>query len=145
MTLEEIFDLWSEDVNIDPTELTTYSLSIPKLHNKYYRILSGENILLKKYQERYKILYRDKYEYFRGSLSRETLKDRGWEPFELKILKTDVGMYLDADIDLINENLRIANQLEKVDVLKAIIKDLSQRSFYIKNAIEDQKFKSGAL
>ncbi len=145
MQIDEIYDLWSDDVYLDPTELSTHSLDIPKLHNKYYRILSNENLLLKKHQERYKVLYRDKYEYYRGQLDYDTLKERGWEPFELKIMKTDIPIYLDADKDLINANLQIALYQEKIEVLKAIIKDLSQRSFNIKNAIEFMKLQAGAI
>lgn len=145
MNIEEIYDLWSQDVTLDPTELSTHSLDIPKLHNKYYRILTNENMRLKKYQESYKVLYRDKYEYYRGQLDYDTMKERGWQPFELKIMKTDVPMYMDADSDLIKENLKIALQQEKIDVLKAILKDLSQRSFYIKNTIDYMKLQAGAI
>ena len=34
MKLEDILDLWQEDVNIDRTELGDAALNIPKLHHK---------------------------------------------------------------------------------------------------------------
>jgi len=144
MKIEDIFEMWGEDAIVDPTDLSAESVKVPKLHHKYYQIHSREYMLLKKKQEEFKVLYRDKYEYYRGQLDYETMKSRGWEPFELKVMKGDVGIYMEADTDIINANLSIALQQEKVDVLKAIIKDLSQRSYHINNAIDFQKFQMGA-
>jgi len=74
----------------------------------------------------------------------EELKEHGWQPFQLNVLKSDVPMHIEADQDIINLNLKIAMQQEKVDVLESIIKSIKDRGFQIKNAIEFEKFKVGA-
>ena len=74
----------------------------------------------------------------------EDLKEQGWHPFQLNVLKSDVPMYIDSDKDIIKLNLKVALQNEKVDVLEAIIKAIKDRGYQIKNAIEYEKFKVGA-
>ena len=43
MTMEEIMEAWSNDSNIDRTELGEESLKIPQLHSKYYKMLIWRN------------------------------------------------------------------------------------------------------
>jgi hypothetical protein len=85
-----------------------------------------------------------KYDYYRGILPEEDLKENGWQPFQLNVLKSEVTMYIESDKDIIKMNLRLAHQQEKVDVLDSIIKSIKDRGFQIKNAIEYEKFKVGA-
>lgn len=106
--------------------------------------MSDERMLLKKLEEDRKVLIKLKYEYFQGTLSEEELKENHWEPFRQKILKSDIGMHIDADQDIIKINLRIAAQQEKVDVLEQIIKHITNRGFLIKSIIDWEKFKVGA-
>ena len=42
MNIEDIMDLWSEDVKIDNIDLDTESLKIPNLHAKWLNILTKE-------------------------------------------------------------------------------------------------------
>ena len=62
MKLEEIFEMWAGDSDVDRTELGKESLKIAKLHYKYYRIFSNERLLLKKMETEHKQLYKDKYD-----------------------------------------------------------------------------------
>jgi hypothetical protein len=144
MKLEEIHDMWSQDCEIDRTELGHESLRLIKLHSKYLRMFSEENMLLKKMEEERKEYVKLKYDYYRGIIAEEDLKEQGWNPFPLNILKSDVPMYIDSDKDIIKLNLKVALQNEKVDVLEAIIKAIKDRGYQIKNAIEYEKFKVGA-
>jgi len=144
MKLEEIQDLWQKDCEIDRTELGEESLKISQMHSKYFKIFSAERLQLKKWQKDYKDLYRVKYEYYNGVLPLEDLKDRGWEPFSLKVLKSDLHIYLDSDKDLCSAQLRIDLQEEKINLLENIIRHLNNRNYQLKNAIEWEKFKVGA-
>lgn len=144
MKLEEIQQLWEDDSNIDRTELGEASLRIPQLHSKYFKIFSQERLTLKKLQADYKLLYRDKYQYYNGTLDEETLQERGWEPNGLKILRTDIPIYMDGDSDLQAIALKINLQEEKIDFLESSIKSLTNRGFQIKSAIEWIKFQNGA-
>lgn len=143
MNIDDITELWKQDVNIDITELSKEALEIPKLHHKYYQILINEKMLLKKYEFEYKKLKLDKYEFYTQGPSEESI-EKGWElPAKGIILKSDIPMYMDADEDLINLSLKMSYQQEKIDCLESIIKSIMNRGFLIKNAIDWQKFTMG--
>jgi len=144
MKLEDIQVLWEKDCNIDRTELGEESLKISQLHSKYFKLYSSERLLLKKLDKDYKELYRTKFEYYNGVLSHDELKQQGWEPFSLKVLKSDLHIYLDSDRDITNFQLKIDMQKEKIDFLENIIKSLNTRGYQIKSAIDWEKFKVGA-
>jgi hypothetical protein len=76
-------------------------------------------------------------------MDKSELDSRGWEPFALKLLKQDLPIYLDADRDLININLQIGMQEEKVEVLDSILKTIANRGYAIKNYIDWKKFENG--
>jgi hypothetical protein len=144
MKLEEIQNEWENDSIIDRTELGEESIKIPRLHSKYYKWYSRERMHLVKLQEDLKILKKDKYDYYIGVLDQDDLVQRGWEPNQLRILKSDIPMHIDSDKDITVHNLKIAYNKEKVDFLEAIIKTLNIRSYQINNAIQWEKFKVGS-
>lgn len=144
MKLEEIQLMWERDAQIDRTELGEESLRIPQLHSKYFKIFSQERLLLRKMEADLKQLYRDKYEWYNGSISEEVLKEYDWEPNPLKILRTDIPMHLEADKQMQSLMLKIEMQKEKVEFTEAIIKSFTARGFQIKSAIEWERFKMGA-
>lgn len=144
MKLEEIHQLWADDCDVNRMELGEESLKLPKLHSKYLNIMTSERMLLKRLEEDRKELVKLKHDYYRGILPEEELKENGWTPFQLSVLKSDLPLYMDADQDIIKLNLKIAAQQEKVDVLEQIIRTIHNRGYLIKNAIEWEKFKVGA-
>ena len=144
MKLEEIHDQWAQDCILPVTMLERSISAVPALHSKYLRYMTDEKMTLRKLEEERKTLVRMKYDYYQGILPEEDLKANGWEPFRQKILKSDIGMHIDADQDIIKANLKIAMQQEKVDVLTQIIKHISNRGFLIKSLIDWEKFKVGA-
>ena len=89
MKLEEIYELWEKDSEINPSFISEEAIKIPKLHNKYYKIFSNERLSLRKLETDYKQLYLLKYDYFMGTLDRETLEEKGWKPNPRNILKSD--------------------------------------------------------
>lgn len=143
MKIDEIFDAWEKDSQFDRTELGEESLKTPQLHHKYYKMYSNERLVLRKLEVEYKDLYKTKYEYYSGTLDYDTITMKGWEPFQLKILKTDIPMYIDSDVDIQNISLRIGLQKEKIDILESIIKTIQTRGFAIKNALDWERFKIG--
>ena len=142
-TLDNYFDLWAEDSKIDRTELGEESIKIPQLHHKYYKMYSLERLNLVRLQEEMKILKKDKIEYYTGTMAEEDLKERGWQPNPLRILKTDIPVHMEADKDFVDLNLKIAYNKEKVEFLEAVVKTLNIRSYQINNAINWEKFKVG--
>lgn len=143
MNIDDILNLWQEDVKIDRTELGDEALNIPKLHHKYYEIYVKERLILRKYEAELKQLKLDKYEFLTQGPNEET-KDKGWRlPAKGMILKGDIPMYLEADQDIINLSLKIGLQQEKIELLDSIIKSIMNRNFVIKNAIDWNRFTMG--
>lgn len=144
MKIEEIFELWKSDTEIDRTELGNAALHIPKLHHKYFQILVNEKMILRKLESEFKQLKLDKYEFLTQGPNEET-KNKGWKlPPKGMVLKGDIPMYLEADEDIINLSLKIGLQQEKIELLESIIKNVMNRGFLIKSAIDWQKFTMGA-
>ena len=143
MTLDELFDIWEKDCKLDRTELGEASAKIPQLHHKYYKIYSQERLTLRKLEADHKKLYKDKWDYFQGTMIQSDLEERGWDPNPLKILKSDLSLYIDSDKDIINHMYKIEYQKEKIDFLDSVIRNINNRGFHIKNAIDWEKFKVG--
>jgi len=143
MELSEIRKLVAEDMPIDDTELDVASINIPQLHNKYLNIYLDEKLVMQKLTSEYNILKKTKWEYYTGKLDQEQLKEYGWEPFPLKILKQDIDLYMDSDEELQKLANRKVYQKEKLNYLDAILKSINNRQWNIRNAIEWKKFING--
>jgi hypothetical protein len=143
MTFEELQTQIEKDLAFDETQLDTESLRIPQLHNKYLKHLYSEKLLLKKLRNDMGELVRIKYEYYTGKLDEETLKEKGWEPFQLRVLKNDVDMYLEGDKDVNKLKGRIQLQEERVEYIEATVKNIANRGWLIRNAIDWKKFLGG--
>lgn len=144
MKLDDIMVEWEKDSYMDSSELAKESLRIPMLHHKYYKLFVQEGLLQKKLEQDYKTLYKLKYEYYMGVLDHETMVERGWDPNPLKILKQDMSIYIDGDYDVQAIQAKIDIQKQKVSFLESAIKTITNRGFLIKNAIDWERFKSGA-
>jgi hypothetical protein len=103
-----------------------------------------EGLRLKKLRADYKTLSKLKTEYYKGELDIEELKEHGWEPQPLKILRQDIPTYLEADQDIINMSLKIGLQEAVVEYLESIIRQINNRNFYLKNIIDWERFRTGA-
>jgi len=143
MTLNEIQSLWSKDAEVDRTALGEEASKIPQLHSKYFKIFSTERLKLRQMELVSKQLYTDLWEYYQGNFDYEMCEEKGWEPFQLKILKSDITFYIDRNQDWVDSQLKLAMQKEKVDFLESIIKSLNGRGFNINAAINWEKFKVG--
>ena len=72
MTLDEIQSLWEEDAKIDNDDLHLESTKIPVLHAfKYYRIYNNVLTLKKAQENKFKILRKEKWEYYSGKSAPE--------------------------------------------------------------------------
>jgi hypothetical protein len=133
-----------EDLKMDPVELDTESLRIPQLHNKYLVLLNNEKAILRSLENDMSFLFRMKWEYYTGKISPENLKKYGWEPFQLKILKGDLDIYLRSDEQLQNMGLKVDLQKQKVEYIESVIKGIMNRHWQIRSTIEWRKFTNGA-
>lgn len=143
MKTEEIIIEWEKDAELDKTELGKESLRIPQLHSKYLKEFYLAKTLLNKLGGDYKKLFKLKQQYYLGILSEEDLKQHGWQPQPLKILKTDIPTYIESDEEIISIQQKITSTEDKIEILENIIRTLNNRGYLIKNAIEWEKFKMG--
>jgi len=142
MTLEELQELAERDLKINETELDLESLKTPQLHNKYLKHLNNFKLLLTRAESEFWSIKREKWEYYTGKSSPEVYKEK---PFNLKILKSDVDKYLESDEDMIKAKQKIKYLETVVDYLDRTIRQITNRTFTIKNAIDWRKFTSGAI
>ena len=68
---------------------------------------------------------------------------RGWKPFQLKVLRSDLDKYLQSDKDVIQLSLKMDYHKARADFLEDIIKTIHSRNFIIKNMIDVLKFQAG--
>ena len=81
-----------------------------------------------------------KWEYYTGKASPEVYAEN---PFELKVLKADIGIYMEADKDLQQLGQRMAYAKQIVEYLERILKEINNRNWNIRNTIEWKKFLHG--
>lgn len=140
---DDINEMWSKDCKINETDLMTESRRIPELHSKYYNLFFKEALKVKKIKSDLKELERAKFEYYTGSIDEEELKERGWKPNPLKILRQDIDKYLQSDRDIINISLKIAYHEERANYLESIVRQINNRNFIIKSMIDWARFQAG--
>jgi hypothetical protein len=85
-------------------------------------------------------MYRLKWEYYTGKAPPEVYASN---PFDLKVLRTDIGIYLDADTDLQQLSQRQAYAKEITNYLEKILREINNRNWTIRNTIEWKKFIHG--
>ena len=139
--LDTIQRMWNEDSKIDPDNLHTESLNIPVLHGKYHELYNNIFLLRKKAEQQRKNIRHERYEYFSGKADPDVYIDN---PFPKKIRDKDtMQKYLDADEKLSNASLKIEYYDTMLMYLESILKQISNRTYQIKNAIEFMRFSSG--
>ncbi len=143
MNIEQIKAQAETDLLIDSNHLDDESSRIPQIHNKYLCILMDEKIVLESIESKYRVLRRDKWLYYSGKLSEEELKQKGWEPFELNILKQDLDRFIDSDGDVINLGNKLFLQKEKVTYVESLVKIMSNKIWNIRATIDWIKFTQG--
>lgn len=140
--LDDILKLWERDAVIDQTEPSKELLKIPVLHSKYLGILTKHKIASKKAHFDYLRMRKIKSEYFGGKLSQEELEQYGWEPFQF-VLKSDLSTYMEADSDLIKLLEKKVYHDECISVIEAIMQELKQRTWQLRDFISWEKFVAG--
>ena len=140
MNLDELKIQVSQDLRVDDEHLDTESLKNQEIKAKYLDHKSKFELLLFKAKGDYKRLYREKWEYYGGKADAKVYASK---PFDLKVLKTDLGVYISADEEIIDAENKIGYLETVVDYIKGVIKSVDNRGWDMKNAIEWKKFEAG--
>ena len=142
MDLETLQEQVDKDLKINDTELDLESLKTPQLHNKYMKHYTKFKLMLTKAETDYSQLKRIKWEYYTGKADASVYAEK---PFDLKVLKADVHIYMDSDDELQRADQKAAYLKQVVTYLEQVLRSTNNRTFLIKNAIEWKKFTSGAI
>ena len=142
MDLEKLQELADGDLKINDTELDLESLKTPQLHNKYMKHLTKFKLMLSRAEGDLYNTKRELWEYYTGKADASVYAQK---PFDLKILKTDIDKYLNADEDLQRLSQKVEYLTTVIDFLDRTLRQITNRTFTIKNAIDWRKFTSGAI
>ena len=141
LDLEKLQEMWERDSKIDPDNLHTESLNIPVLHAKYHEMYNNISLLRKKAEQQRKNIRHERYEYFAGKADPDVyLKN----PFPKKIRDKDtMQKYMDADEKVSEVSLKVEYYIVMLNYIESILKQLANRTYQIKNAIEWHRFQAG--
>lgn len=98
--------------------------------------------LMQKEQEaKLKTTKRDKWLYYKGRAPASVYKDA---PFDLKLTtREEIDMFIEADEEYQKVILKLDYIGQVLAFLDSVLRQLNNRTFQIKNAIEWQKFQNG--
>ena len=142
MNIEELQELADKDLKINDSELDLESIKTPQLHNQFMKHLTKFKLMLSRADSELHIVKRTKWEYYTGKSDPSIYIEK---PFNLKILRQDVDKYIDSDEEVIKAKQKVDYLNTVVDFLDRTVRQISNRTFTIKNAIDWKKFISGAL
>ena len=141
INLDKIQSMWQEDCKIDIDNMHDESIKVPQLHSKYHEILNNLILLRTKAQKIQKSVRHERYEYQSGKADPEVYEK---EPFPKKVRDKDALIrYMDADDRVSDANLKVEYYDVMINYTESILKQISNRTYQIKNSIEWHKFQAG--
>ena len=141
INLDKIQSMWQEDCKIDIDNMHEESIKVPQLHSKYHEILNNLILLRTKAQKIQKNVRHERYEYYSGKADPEVYEK---EPFPKKVRDKDALIrYMDADNRVSDANLKVEYYDVMINYTESILKQISNRTYQIKNSIEWHKFQAG--
>jgi len=140
-TVEAIQAMWEKDSQMNQDELDSESLKIPQLHAKYYDLYNTILLMRKRDEQQHSTILLDRRKYYTGKATADMYAE---EPFPYKVRdKDDLKLYLDADERLTKIKLKISYYDTMLKYLEEILRQVSNRTYQIKNAIEWRRFSAG--
>ena len=141
INLDKIQSMWQEDCKIDIDNMHEEQIKVPQLHSKYHEILNNLILLRTKAQKIQKSVRHERYEYYSGKADPEVYEK---EPFPKKVRDKDALIrYMDADDRVSDANLKVEYYDVMINYTESILKQISNRTYQIKNSIEWHKFQAG--
>lgn len=140
--LDSIQSMWLKDSSMDMDNLHEEStLKTNALHAKYFEIYNNIQLLKKKAEQQKKNIRHQRYEYYSGKADPDVYVEN---PFPKKIRDKDtMQKYLDADDKLSNVSMKIEYYDVMLNYIESILRQISNRTYQIKNAIDFMKFQAG--
>lgn len=142
MKLDDLQAMIEKDSVIELVNLSTHSIEVPKISARYQMLLMDYLRVQKQIEFSMHKVKKDLVEYYKGYADDSVYESK---PLNRKPAASEVETYIKAD----NEWQVIAAKFEhitmKIKIVEEFIKQLNQRSFMIKNAIDYEKFKNGGF
>ena len=142
MTLDELKQIVYKELPVNKDHLDTEALRNQDLYAKFIDYKTNFEFLLAKSKGDYKVLYRDKWEYDGGKADAKVYATK---PFDLKVLKNDLHVYIESDKEIIDAENKIVYLETTTKYIDYVLKSISSRGWDIKNAIEWKKFEAGMV
>ena len=142
MTLDELQINVSKALRVNDEKLDSESLKNQELYAKYLEHKSRFELLSHKARADYKRVYKEKWEYYGGKSDAKVYASK---PFDLKVLKTDLHIYIESDKDIIEAQHKVAYLDTVIKYLDGVLKSINSRGWDIKNSIEWKKFEAGMM
>lgn len=143
MKISELENMLKSDLAVDKDNLFQASIDTPALHAKWMKFSTDEAYKLHVLEQRMSKLKKAKWEYY--SLRYPNSKIYEKHPFNLKLTKGELPMYIESDDDIQRLSLDVKKQEILVDRLAEAVKSIQFRHTNIKNAIEWQKLMNGIV
>ena len=146
---EQLREDWAEDSAVDfqfknkqySTDLGQLALDIPFQHNKYLNHYTDIQQIKTSLEFEIRKMVRDKREHYSGEADAKTYAAK---PFGSSIKTTEkMKVYLESDEEIINLEAKIKYLDQMLYFLDQVMKQISNRGFQIKSAIEWEKFTNG--
>lgn len=145
MTIDELYETWQQDCQVDDDHLDRESIRTPNLHAKYLRIMMNFKMKLSALQVEYNTLRQKKFRYYRGEMGKDELVELGWNQWQgVKPLKNEMEEFLEGDSDLNKINMKCEYIKHMVEALESIMSQIKARDWQIRNAVEWKKFIAGS-
>ena len=141
--LEELKNEAREDLAITRLEnLDQESYKNQTIKPKWLEYKTRYELLKTQANIKYTKLYRDKWEYYGGKADAKVYAAK---PFDIKVLKTDLGMYINADDEIVELQAKISYYEVIIKYIDGIIKSIDNRGWDIRNAQDWKKFEAGMI
>ena len=140
---------WAEDSHVDfefknkqySADLAQVALDIPYIHNKYLNHYTDISQIKTSLEFEIRKLIREKREYYGGEADAKVYAEK---PFGSRISTQDkMKVYVESDDEVINLEAKIKFLDQMLYWLDQVMKQISNRGFQVKSAIEWEKFING--
>lgn len=87
-------------------------------------------------------MWREKWEYYGGKADAKVYAAK---PFDIKVLKNDLQMYIQSDDEILELQNKISYYESVIKYIEGIIKSIDNRQWDIRNSQDWKKFEAGML
>ena len=145
LTLDDVLNFWEEDVRIDYTSsnLDEHILNVGVLHSKYLKIMVIHSEVFRSADKARRKVIAIRTAYYTGKISREDERKYGWEPYQHVLSGKQLSDQLENDAIIMAGSEKADFHTDVVEACKLIIKEIGNRSYQLKAALDWQKVRDG--